>query len=84
VHFPIAAVCIVMGSVFQAFSQSIYSLIISIGRQLVILIPAAWLLAQTGNVNNVWWCFLIAETASLILSVYYFRKIYASHVAVLE
>ncbi|MBQ9153076.1 MAG: MATE family efflux transporter, partial [Solobacterium sp.] len=84
VHFPIAAVCIVMGSVFQAFSQSIYSLIISIGRQLVILIPAEWLLAQTGNVNNVWWCFLIAETASLILSVYYFRKIYASHVAVLE
>ena len=84
VHFPIAAVCIVMGSVFQAFSQSIYSLIISIGRQLVILIPTAWLLAQTGNVNNVWWCFLIAETASLILSVYYFQKIYASHVAVLE
>jgi putative MATE family efflux protein len=76
VHFPIAAVCIVLGSIFQAFSQSIYSLIISIGRQLVILIPAAWLLAQTGNVNNVWWCFMIAETASLALSLIFFRRIY--------
>ncbi len=76
VHFPIAAVCIVLGSIFQAFSQSIYSLIISIGRQLVILIPAAWLLAQTGNVNNVWWCFMIAETASLVLSLIFFRRIY--------
>jgi len=84
IHFPIAAVCIVLGSVFQAFSQSIYSLIVSVGRQLVILIPVAWLLAQTGNVNNVWWCFLIAELMSLLLSSIFFRKVYASHVAVLE
>ena len=76
IHFPIAAICIVLGSIFQAFSQSVYSLIISIGRQLVILIPAAWLLVQTGNVNNVWWCFMIAETASLVLSLIFFRKIY--------
>ncbi len=79
-HFPIAGVCIVLGSIFQAFSQSIYSLIISVGRQLVILIPAAWLLSKTGNVNNVWWCFLIAETASLILSLHFFRKVYREHV----
>ena len=79
-HFPLAGICIVLGSIFQAFSESIYSLIISVGRQLVILIPAAWLLAKTGNVNNVWWCFLIAETASLILSTYFFRKVYREHV----
>lgn len=83
IHFPVAAVCIVMGSVFQAFSKSIYSLIISIGRQLVILIPAAWLLAQTGNVNNVWWCFLIAESMSLFLSAVFFRKIYRENVVTL-
>ncbi len=82
-HFPIAAVCIVLGSIFQAFSQSIYSLIVSVGRQLVILIPVAWLLAQTGNVNNVWWCFLIAELASLMLSVWFFRRIYEQEVAVM-
>ena len=65
-----------MGSIFQAFAKSTYSLVISVARQLVILIPAAWLLAQSGNVNHVWWCFLIAETASLIVSSYFFRKLY--------
>ncbi len=83
IHFPIAAVCIVMGSIFQAFSLSTYSLIISIARQLVVLIPAAWLLAQTGNIANIWWCFLIAETTSLIFSTYFFRKLYASKVETL-
>lgn len=82
-HFPIAAVCIVMGSIFQAFSKSIYSLIISIARQLVVLIPAAWLLAQTGDVTNVWWCFLIAESISMIFSTYFFRKLYRTMIETL-
>ncbi|MGN0242029.1 MAG: MATE family efflux transporter [Candidatus Weimeria sp.] len=80
IHFPIAACGIVMGSIFQAFSRSIYSLFVSLGRQLVILIPAAWLLAQTGNVNNVWWCFLIAECVSFILSLIFFKKVYREEV----
>ena len=74
--FPMAAVCIVMGSVFQAFSESINSLIVSVGRQLVVLIPAAWLLAQTGVLSNVWWAFPIAEVMSLILSAVLFRRLY--------
>ncbi|SEF69258.1 putative efflux protein, MATE family [Eubacterium ruminantium] len=74
--FPLAGICIAMGSVFQAFSKSIYSLIISIGRQLVALIPAAWLLSKTGNVTNVWWAFPIAEGISLILSSYFFKKVH--------
>ncbi|MCR4608670.1 MAG: MATE family efflux transporter [Eubacterium sp.] len=74
--FPIAGACIAMGSVFQAFSKSIYSLIVSVGRQLVALIPAAWLLAQTGVVRNVWWAFLIAEGVSLMLSLFFFRKVH--------
>lgn len=76
IHFPIAACGIVMGSIFQAFSKSFYSLLVSLGRQLVVLIPAAWLLSLTGNVNNVWWCFLIAEVVSFLLSLYFFRKLY--------
>ena len=76
VHFPLAAVGIVLSSVFQAFGQSIYSLIVSVMRQLVVLIPAAWLLAQTGVVNNVWWAFLIAEVISLITSIFFFKKVY--------
>lgn len=76
IHFPLAAVGIVLTSIFQAFGQSIYSLIISVMRQLVVLIPAAWLLGQTGVVNNVWWAFLIAEVVSLITSIFFFKKVY--------
>ena len=82
--FPLAAMGIISGSIFQAFSQSIYSLIISLGRQLVVLLPAAWLLAQTGNVTNVWWAFPIAEGVSVVLSFIFFRKIYGSVVKPLE
>ena len=75
-HFPVAALCIVMGSIFQAFSRSVYSLVISVTRQLLVLIPAAWLLARTGVVTNVWFAFPIAEMASLIISVICFRRLY--------
>ena len=81
--FPVAGACIAMGSVFQAFARSIYSLIVSVGRQLVVLIPAAWLLSKTGVVTNVWWAFPIAEVASFILSVTFFRKLYNSTIKTL-
>lgn len=73
--FPVASLCIAMGSMFQAFSKSKYSLIVSVGRQLVVLIPVAWLLAQTGEVQNVWWAFPVAELMSLALSVYFYKRI---------
>ena len=82
--FPLAAMGIISGSIFQAFSQSIYSLIISLGRQLVVLLPAAWLLSKTGDVTNVWWAFPIAEGVSVVLSFIFFRKIYGSVVKPLE
>ena len=74
--FPLAGFSIAMGSIFQAFSESIYSLIISIGRQLVVLIPIAWLLSLTGNVDFVWWAFPVAELVSLVLSVFFFKRLY--------
>ncbi len=73
--FPVAGCCIALGSTFQAFAKSTYSLVVSIGRQLVVLIPAAWLLSKTGNVNNVWWAFVIAEGASLVLSLAMYGRI---------
>ena len=82
--FPLAALGIISGSIFQAFSQSIYSLIISLGRQLVVLLPAAWLLSKTGNVTNVWWAFPIAEGVSVVLSFIFFRMIYGKIVKPLE
>ena len=76
IHFPIAAFCIVTGSVFQAVGKAVYSMINSICRQLVVLLPAAYLLAQLGNVNYVWFAFLIAEGVSMILTAIFFKKIY--------
>lgn len=84
IHFPLAACGIVMGSIFQALGQSLYSLVISLGRQLVVLVPVAWLLSLTGNVNNVWWCFMIAEGVSLVLSFVFFRRVYRRLVAPME
>lgn len=75
IHFPLAAVGIILGGVFQAFGKSVYSMIVSLSRQLVVLIPVAWLLSKTGNLNAVWWCFFIAEIASLIISLLFYRRI---------
>ena len=75
-HFPIAAFCIVTGSVFQAVGKAVYSMINSICRQLVVLLPAAFLLAQLGDVNYVWFAFLIAEGVSMIMTAIFFKKIY--------
>ena len=74
--FPIAGACIVMGSIFQAFARSLNSLIVQIGRQLVVLIPVAFLLSRFGNINLVWFAFPIAEIASALLSVVLFRRLY--------
>jgi len=74
-HFLLAGIGIVMGSVFQALGNGVFSLIVSMCRQLAVLLPAAYLLAQTGNVNNVWWAFLIAEVVSLALSLGFYARI---------
>ena len=65
--FLFAGFSIISISTCQALGKSIYSLFVSVGRQLVILIPAAFLLSLTGNVDNVWWSFPIAELMSLLL-----------------
>ena len=74
--FPIAAVCIALGASFQALGNGIYSTIISLGRQLVVLLPAAYLLSLSGVVNRVWWSFPIAEVASAALTLLFFLRIY--------
>ena len=76
IHFPIAAVGISLGASFQALGNGIYSTITSMGRQLIALVPAAYLLSLTGSVNAVWWAFPIAEVVSMILSLFFFARIY--------
>lgn len=84
IHFPIAAFCIVIGGVFQALGNGVYSTVVSLGRQMVVLLPAAYLLSLTGDVNMVWWSFVIAEGASLALTLFYFIKIYRKRIAPLD
>ncbi len=71
--FPLAGFCIIAGSVCQAIGNPFYSLIVSVCRQLLALLPSAWLLAQTGNLNLVWFAFVIAEGVSLALSIVFLR-----------
>ncbi|MBO4319565.1 MAG: MATE family efflux transporter [Treponema sp.] len=75
-HFPVAAVCITLISVFQALGKGLMSMIVSFVRQIIVLLPAAYLLSLTGNVNNIWWAFIIAESASLIASAIGMRLVY--------
>ena len=73
-----------LGSVFQALGNGVYSLIISVCRQLVVLIPVAWLLSRTGNVNMVWWAFLIAEVVSVTLSLVFMARINKNIIAPMQ
>ena len=74
IHFLFAGFCIVSGSVFQAIGNPLHALINSVCRQLVVLLPAAWLLAQSGKLELVWFCFPIAEIFSFILSAVFLRE----------
>ena len=73
--FCFAGSCIVVGSVFQALGNGIYSMVVSIARQLCVLLPVAYLLSLSGNVNLIWWAFPIAEFMSLGMSTFFLVKI---------
>lgn len=80
IHFPIAAVGIALGASFQGLGNGSYSTITSLCRQLIVLVPAAYLLSLTGSVDAVWWSFPIAEVVSMLLSVFFYARIYRQRV----
>ncbi len=69
--FPLAALAIVLCSMFQALGRGVYSLYMSLSRQLVVLLPMGWLLAKTGRLELVWWAFPIAEAVGLLVGFVY-------------
>lgn len=75
IHFIPAAYCIVTASVFQALGNGVYSMINSFCRQLIVLLPVAWLLSFLGDVNFVWLAFPVAELASVVLTAFFMRRI---------
>ena len=76
IHFPIAAVCIALGASFQALGDGMYSTITSLCRQLLVLLPVAYLLSLSGNVNLVWVSYPVAEVVSGTLTFVFFTRIY--------
>lgn len=79
--YVFAGFCVVAGSIFQALGRGSYCMYVSIARQLVILVPTAYLLSLTGVLANVWLAFPIAEICSMTFSVIFMVKIYKEKVA---
>lgn len=73
--FILAGFCIASGSVFQALGLSVYSMFVSVARQLVVLLPVAYGLSRLGNVNLVWWAIPIAELMSLVMTVFFMIRV---------
>ena len=78
--FPLAAISISLGACFQALGNGIYSTIVSICRQMLVLLPSAYLLSLLGEVNYVWMAFPIAEVVSAATTLLLFRRIYKAKV----
>jgi len=74
--FPLAAVCISVGACFQALGNGIYMTIISLARQMFVLLPVAYLMSLSGNVNLVWLAYPIAEIVSSSMTLFFFLRIY--------
>ena len=70
IHFPIAGISIILSSVFQALGKGLYSLSISFARQIVVLLPLAFLFSRIGGLNMVWWSYPLAELLSLTLCIF--------------
>ena len=78
--FSFAGYGIVVGSVFQALGNGVYSLMVSVARQLLVILPVAFVLARIGGLTAVWWAFPIAEIVAVIMSTVLFRRIYCKKI----
>ena len=84
ISFLAAGACIIIGSTFQALGKGVYSMCVSIARQLLVLIPVAWLLSKTGNLNAVWMAFPIAEIMGATVTALFFLHLNKTIIKPLE
>lgn len=82
--FPLAAVGIALSGSFQALGNGLYSTFTAVCRQLLALLPAAYLLSLSGNVNLVWWAFPIAELVSFLATLILFLRLYRQKIKPLD
>ncbi len=80
IGFPMAGVSIALTASFQALGVGIYATINSLCRQLIVLVPVAYVLSLTGDVHLVWWAFAVAEFVSMALTIIFFRRVYRQKV----
>ncbi|MBR5536625.1 MAG: MATE family efflux transporter [Clostridia bacterium] len=84
IAFLAAGVCIIIGSSFQALGKGVYSMVVSIARQLVVLVPVAWLLSKTGSLRAVWWSYPIAEIMGVACTAIFFLHLNKTVIKPLE
>ena len=75
VHYLLAWFCIIASNFFQALGNGVYSMIVSLARQMAVLLPAAYILGKIGGISLVWWCFPMAELVSLLFCVFFLFRI---------
>ena len=75
ISFPLAGACIAMGSSFQAMGRATYSMLTSVARQLLVLLPVAYALSRLGDVNLVWWSYPVAEIMSAVMTAIFLVKL---------
>ena len=74
--FPIASFCVVLSAVFQALGIGLYATIVSLARQLLVLLPVAYLLSLSNRLELVWWSFPVAELVCIIVTLFFFCRVY--------
>lgn len=74
--FPIASFCVVLSAVFQALGIGLYATIVSLARQLLVLLPVAYLLSLSNRLELVWWSFPVAELVCIIVTLFFFYRVY--------
>ena len=83
-HFVLASFSIIMISTLQGLSKGIYSMIVSFSRQIIVLLPAAYILSKCFGLSAIWWAFPIAEVVSLTLCALFLAKTYRKMIKPLE
>lgn len=80
ISFLFAGFSIIVSTIFQAFGKGTFGLYVSFTRQVIVLIPLAYLFSLTGNVDTIWWSFPVSELVSALLCVYFLRVIFKKYV----
>ncbi len=81
IGYPLAAISIVVSTAFQGMGEAHLSMIVSFFRQLVVLLPLAWLFGTFGTLDMIWYAFIISEVTGLVMVVYFYKRLYQNKIS---